>query len=112
MAWLHYAVLRTTNAARQCGGLGTEDAARAAWQAALEGARGSSMLTWLPQQMPATEAGGEVGLAGTTVPKTPATSTTTTSTSATTLTAAEAREGVALSRLDRFKFYLQLFMYM
>ena len=70
------------------------------------------MLSWLPQQTPATEAGGEVGLAArTTAPRIPATSTTTTSTSATTLTAAEAREGVALSRLDRFKFYFQLFMY-
>ena len=112
MAWLHYAVLRPTNAARQCGGLGSEDAARALWQAVLEGARGSSMLSWLPQQTPATEAGGEVGLAArTTAPRTPATCTTTTSTSATTLTAAEAREGVALSSLDRFKFYCQLFMY-
>ncbi len=70
------------------------------------------MLSRVPQQTPATETGGEVGLAArTTAPRTPATFTTATSTSATTLTAAEVRKGVALSRLDRFKFYFQPFMY-
>ena len=40
---LHYAVLRTTNAARRRGRLSPEDAARALRQAAVEGARGHSL---------------------------------------------------------------------
>ena len=47
LALLHYAVLRTTNSARQVGGISGESVDRALWQAAQEGARGSPLLAVL-----------------------------------------------------------------
>ena len=57
MALLHFAVLRTTNAARAAGVLSPraagvlspEEAPRALWQSALEGARGSQLLRFIRQ---------------------------------------------------------------
>ena len=50
-ALLHYAVLKTTNAARVRAGLSAVEARRALWQAAMDGASGSHLLTWVQQAM-------------------------------------------------------------
>ena len=50
-ALLHYAVLKTTNAARVRAGLSAVEARHALWQAAMDGASGSHLLTWVQQAM-------------------------------------------------------------
>ncbi len=46
LALLLFAVLRTTNLARIHGRLQGEQVDRALWQAAIEGAKGTSLLRW------------------------------------------------------------------
>ena len=118
MAWLHYSVLRATNAARLCGGIGGDEAARALWEATLEGARGSNLLSWLPQQSSAIETAGEaereaaassasaaaVSTAAAAVQQPPGANRTTTATTTTTI-----QWATEATTLDRFKYYFQQF---
>ncbi len=107
------------NKCRQAlGGIGGDEAARALWQAALEGARGSNLLSWPPQQSSAIATGREaerevatssasaaaVSTAAAAVQQPPVANRTTTATTTTTIQwAAEA------TTLDRFKYYFQQF---
>ena len=66
MACLHYAVLRSTNVARVSSALSASEAQRALWQAAIEGAAGSKLLTWAQQAV----AAGELGSSAMTISST------------------------------------------
>ena len=97
MALLHYAVLRTTNAARLCGGISSESVGRALWQATLEGAKGSNLLGAIrraEEETRATQQALEEQPATTRTPATPATTTTTTTT----------------TPEDRFRHFFRIFM--
>ena len=116
-ALLHYAVLRTTNAARRSGRLAGQEAHRAIWQAALEGCKGSKLFSTIAEagsrarkpEQPSDEANVSLAI------QTSATTTTRTNAASTiatpsTLSTASGTAGAGETTTERFRRVFAIFL--